>query len=449
MTQVFAPHSTFGLMTVVAAIDAGVIPPTKGERILLAVNSAVVPEASTGIDEIPHLRGLLRRFDRVESLNELIAPTHPTQWAPSPEDLVVVERLLRRTWGLGAGPVQLYVQSPQVAPARTLAAMFGSAELGVIGDGLMTYAPMRVALPASMLSRMTSVIAADIVPGVAPLVLSERGVPFRAVPVEGMRAVLDEVEAEVVDARLARLTRTSPRTVLVLGQYLAALGLVSAAEEAAMQRDMVDAALAWSPERIVFKPHPSAPPVAADAVVARARELDLEVDVYSGDVPAELVARRLDPVGVVAGFSTALPTVHALAATPIAAVGTETLLARFRPYENSNRMAVTIVDAMTRADAATPMRDLVCAVGYAMQPEIMRHLRPRAVEVIGAMSAADRERYVGSRRLTELHLPGADGSLGARLRFAPASVSRLEQARLVARGARRRAGRAWKELKGR
>lgn len=449
MTQIFVLNSTFGLMTAVAAMDAGVIPPASGARILLTVNAAVVPEASPGIAETPHLRGLLGRFDRVESLNDLVAPTLPTMWEPSTEDLAVVERLLRRAWGLGASPVQLFLQSPQVAPSRTLAAMFGSAELAVIGDGLMTYAPMRVALPASTLSRMTGVIAADIVPGVAPLVLSERRVPFRPVPVEGMRAVLDEVEADFVDPRLAKLTRTAPRTVLVLGQYLAALGLVTTAEESAMQRDMVDAALAWSPERIVFKPHPSAPPAVADAVVARARDLDLDVDVYSGDVPAELVARRLDAVGVVAGFSTALPTLAAVAGTPIAAVGTETLLDRFRPYENSNRMPVTVVDAMTRADAAPPLPDLVCAVGYAMQPLLLRHLRPRAVEVIAAMSSADRERYVGTRRLTELRLPGADASIGARLRFAPASMSRFEQVRLVARGARRRAGRAWKELKGR
>ncbi len=449
MTQIFVLNSAFGLTTAVAAMDAGAIPDAAGPRILLTVNAAMVPEASPGLEEMPHLEPLLQRFDRVESLNALVAPSLPTQWEPVPEDLPVLERLLRRAWRIGSAPVSLFLQSPQVPPSRTLAALFPSAELAIVGDGLMTYAPLRTALPEYTLSRMTEVLYADIVPGVAPLVLSERGVRRSPIAVDRFGDVLAEVADRVADRELDRLAAHRAPTALILGQYLSALGLVTAAEERAMQTDMIDRALAWQPERIVFKPHPSAPPSLSDVLIARARELDLDVTVYDGDVPAEIVARRLDAVGVVAGFSTALPTVHALAGTPVASVGTAELLARFDPYENSNRMPVTIVDALTRPAGSVPLADLVDAVGYTMQPRLMRHLQPVATRTVEALTPAERERWIGRRRLTELRLPGGDTGAVAKARYAPAAVSRIEQARLIARGARRRAERAWREVKGR
>jgi len=157
---------------------------------------------------------------------------------------------------------------------------------------------------------------------------------------------------------------------------------------------------------------------------------------------------------VVAGFSSALPTVDALFGTPVAAVGNEILLARLTPYENGNRMPVTIVDALTRDGTRyhdpDALQRLVDAVGYCMQPTIVSHLRPRAVEVLTGLEPAERARYFAARRLTELQLPG--GARRGILRRAMAStggVGRVEQVRLVIGGARRRLGRAWKALRGR
>jgi hypothetical protein len=449
MTQIFVLNSAFGLMTAVAALDSGAIPDAAGPRILLTVNAAAVPETSPSLDEMPHLEPLLRRFDRVEPLAAVVAPTLPTQWEPAPEDLPMIERLLRRAWRIGDDPVALFLQSPQVPPARTAAAVFPAAEITVVGDGLMTYAPLRTTLPASTLARAVEVVYADIVPGVAPLVLSERGIRRTAVPLSRFGNVLTDVAARIDDPALDRLSRGGVPTALILGQYLATLGLVSTAEERAMQVDMIDRALSWNPERVVFKPHPSAPPSLSEALIARARERDLDVVVYDGEAPAEVVAERIAAVGVVAGFSTALPTVHALRGTPIAAVGTVELLARFSPYENSNRMPVTIVDALVHPPTSVPLADLVAAVGFTMQPRLMRHLEAGAVATVAAMTADERERWIGRRRLTELGLPGGDTGVVARVRNAPVAVTRVEQARLVARGARRRLSRAWREVKGR
>lgn len=452
MIQLFALHSTYGLITAAAAIDAALLggagDHAPQQRILVPMNTAAVPETAIDLATAPRLASLRARFDRVEPLNALIDPQHPTAWKPDEQDLPLLERLLRGAWGLGDAELELFVQSPQVAPARTLMALFHDARLGVIGDGLMTYAPIRSRLPRRITERVARVVYPDVVPGVAPLVFAETGAELVPVPVPGFGAVLREVGEAASDDALDALADDPAPTGLVLGQYLAALGLVSAAEEQAMQVSMVDRAADAGVRRIVFKPHPSAVPGLTAALAARAGERGVGFAVYRGDQPAEHVAQRLAVTDVVAGFSTALPTVQALLGTRVHAVGTETVLARLQPYRNSNRMPATIVDAMGRVPFA--LQALVDAVGYAMQPQIMAHLRDGAVEFLAGLPAAERERYVPASRLQALDLPGAPAATRLQRLLEPAGgIGRVEELRLTAAGARRRAIRVWKAASGR
>lgn len=449
MSQVFVLHSGYGLLTAVAAIDAGLIRPG-GRRILVAANTSRVPETAPDLDDVAHLRALLDRFDEVVSLGDLLAPVAPARWQPRPEDRPALERLLRAAWRLGDGEVDLYVQSIQVTPAKAFVEIFPSARLTVIGDGLMTYSPIRDRMPYPHTSRIASVVYADVVPGVAPVLFTETSASRVPVPASRFASALAEAAADAADPSVDALADGTP-TALVLGQYLASLGLVTEEEEDELQRRMLERALAWGPERIVFKPHPSAPPRMTAALGAYAAAHGIAFVEYRGELPAELIALRLDAVGAVAGFSTALPTLQAIADIPIAAVGTAELLARLQPYENSNRVPLVIVDALTRTDAAwrDPVRlqHLVDTVGYAMQPRIMAHLRPRAVALLQDLDPVERERYVPPARLAELDLPGAP-SRSAWARLTGARGGRVEQLRLTARGAKRRTTRAWKELRG-
>lgn len=450
MTQLFVLHSAYGLTTAAAALDEGLIE-ASGERILVPVNSARIPETSLAIHEQSNLRTLCARFDRIEPLDEILSPRHPSSWDPAAADLLILNRLLTRAWNL-EGTLELFVQSPQVAPARTLLSLFPDARITIIGDGLMTYSPMRVPLPRTVVERVGRVVYADVVPGVEPLVFGGVDAVAQRMPVPpaAFRKVLLETSAE--DAALDVLADGTP-TALVLGQYLAALGLVSVAEEIAMQCDMIDRAAAWNPRRIVFKPHPSAPPLVTDAVRERAEAHGAEFVEYDGVESAELVAERLDVLGVVAGFSTALPTVQALFGRPIAASGTQTVLRRLTPFENSNRVPATIVDALTRADdryrERAQLQLLIDAVGYAMQPTIAAHLRSRAEELLEQVDQPERDRYFARGRLVELRLPGAPVEPIARRALRSAGgVGRAEEIRLTIKGARRRATRAWKAIRG-
>lgn len=446
MTQLFALHSVYGLATAAAAIDGELIPES-GDRVLVPFTSSRIPEISLGIHADPSLRSLRERFDRIEDLDELMGAAHPSSWKPRDADLPILERLLTRAWSIDPQDLELFVQSPQVAPARTLMTLFPSASVTIVGDGLMTYSPMRVKLPHTVAARIVRVVHADVVPGVRPLA----GAPHTdAVPVPP--ALFGAALAET--AHDASPEESDVPTVLVLGQYLAALGLVSEAEEVAMQVEMVDKAVSWAPERIVFKPHPAAPPLFTDALRRRAAFHGVGFDEYRGPLAAELLAERLDVRAVVAGFSTALPTVHALHGREIGSAGNETVLSRLAPFENSNRIPATIVDALTREDPrwrdATALQRLVDAVGYAMQPELVAHLRPRAEDLLESLEQAERDRYFAPARLAELRLPGAPAPTPVQRALRPAGgIGRVEELRLTALGVRRRAGRAWKAIRGR
>lgn len=451
MSQVFVLNSEHGLMTAVAAIDAGLLPASE-HRVLVSSNSARVPETAPDLATSPHLAALRERFTLVRSFNELIFPVSPTRWNPSNDDRPMLERLLRREWELGADEVEMFVQSPQIAPSRTLVDIFAGAPLSVIGDGLMTYSPIRDRLPHTITSRMRSVIHADIVPGVTPLLFTEVGAERIPVPADQMARMVELSAGPEDDASLAGLRDGTP-TALVLGQYLATLGLMTEDEEIALQGEMITLSRQWKPRRVVFKPHPSAPPRVGDRLRVYAERQGMEFVEYRGTLSAEALALRLDLVGAVAGFSTALPTLRALFGLPIAAVGTAQLLRSLDPYENSNRIPVTIIDALTRSNAAwrepERLQLLIDGVGYLMQPRIMRHLRPRAVEFLASIDPDDLARYVDPRRTASLGLAvRADEGWRERAVRTLAPDSRIEEVRLAARGVKRRAQRAWKELRG-
>ncbi|PRA80602.1 polysialyltransferase family glycosyltransferase [Microbacterium sp. MYb66] len=452
MTQLFALHSAYGLATAVAAIDAGLVGSGSrdggAERILVPFTSSRVPETAVGIADDPVLGSLRDRFDRVEPLEDLLGPRHPSSWAPADADLPMLQRLLVRAWRLDPHGLELFVQSPQVAPARTLMEVFPQARITIVGDGLMTYSPMRVRMPYPVAARIERVVHADVVPGVRPLV---GGADAEIVPVPSgsFAAALRETDAGGPES-----VRDGASTVLVLGQYLSALGLMTAAQEIDLQRQLIDRAARWSPQRIVFKPHPAAPPLVTAAVRAQATAQGIDFVEYRGPLAAELLAERLDALAVVAGFSTALPTVQTLFGRAIGSAGNDAVLATLAPFENSNRIPVALVDALTREDSPyiepARLQLLVDAVGYAMQPEIVGHLRGRAEELLDGLDPEERDRYFAPRRLAELRLPGAPSESALRRMLRPAGgVGRIEEWRLTALGARRRAGRAWRAIRGR
>ncbi|MET7935158.1 polysialyltransferase family glycosyltransferase [Streptomyces sp. NPDC005322] len=445
-TQIFLASTLYGAATLAAAIDAASIGPAD-RRLLLISNNAATPETTPSVDEMPGFERLRSRFDRVLSWNETISPFHPGGWSPRSDDAPLWERHLRLLWNLGDDDIELVLESIQVNPAMAVANVFQGAPIDIYADGLMSYGPTRNKLDPLIGTRIRRLLHLDLVPGLRPLLLTEFGVEPEVLPTE----VFTKVLAEVADAAPRGVVSASERIAtgtgpaLVLGQYLSALDILTPQEEEELHVRMLRGAVALGHRTVVFKPHPTAPARWSRMLEKKAAELGAELTVMDTPVLAEVLYQRMRPGLVIGCFSTALLTASVFYGLPVARIGTEVLLERLSPYQNSNRIPVTIVDALLPdledhkavAAGAQPVDEragkrltgLVAAVGFCMQAKIYPDLRPAAERYLAAHLDAHSWRYFKRRRLTALALPG---SVPSQLAFIP----RNETVRRVARRAR-------------
>ncbi|MEU6663633.1 polysialyltransferase family glycosyltransferase [Streptomyces sp. NPDC046821] len=435
-TQIFLASTLYGTATLAAALDADCFRPAD-RRILLVANNAATPETTPSVDTMPGFERLRGRFDDVVSWNETISPFHPGGWAPRLDDVPLWERHLRLVWGLGDDDVELAVESIQVNPAMAVAQIFTGAPVDVYADGLMSYGPTRNKLDPLVGTRVRRLLHLDLVPDLKPLLLTEFGVEPEVVPTD----IFVKVLAELADES-GELPPVEPGPAVLLGQYLSALDILTAQEEEDLHVRMMRGAVALGHTRIVFKPHPTAPANWSRTLEAEAEKLGAELTVLDTPVLAEVLFQRMRPALVVGCFSTALLTASALYGIPVARTGTGTLLDRLTPYENSNRVPVTIVDALLPelSDAAAvaaqepgtataELNQLVRAVGFAMQAKIYPGLRAAAERYLATRLDDHTWRYFKRRRLTSLALPGG---VPTQLAFIPRNAT----VRRVARRAR-------------
>lgn len=481
MKQLFLASTFFELVCLAAGIDSGVYdstaapallgtdgvepadsltadrngPPRQGdrERILLLSNNAAVLELARPITSTPGAESLLARFDRVVDLNAAISPAHPSQWRPGHNDLPMVEAHLRACWDLGKDDIELVLESPQVNPAIALGRVFSSATIRVHADGLMSYGPTRNQIPLSSGQRMSTLHYLPLVSGLQPRLLAEFGIVPEPMSIDAFRTVVTEIgdaTAEELDS-IFREDWTGGEWALAVGQYLAALNLITEEEETALHVEMITQAADRGFTRLVFKPHPAAPPAQLDQLFDVADRFDVALTVLEVPALAEVIVDRFRPGLIIGGFSTALATARAVFGVPALAVGTDMLLESITPYQNSNRIPLTIISELCdgsdpAAESEPPeLNTLVDAVAYCMAPEFSRDIRADTQAYlerhVGGDGDEDRSeesqvsRYFKRRRLTSLRLPGGTVSP-----IAPRRVIRRAGA-LALRAVKRQQGR--------
>ncbi|RKN11423.1 polysialyltransferase family glycosyltransferase [Streptomyces radicis] len=426
LIQIFEVSTLYGAATLAAALDAGQFGPGgSAHRVLLVSNNAAIPETASGIDEMTGWGRIAARFDQVVDWNETISPHHPSDWGPADRDSPLWERLLRRWWGLGDGPVELAVESVHAKPAAALATIFANADVHVYADGLMSYGPTRDRLSPDTSIRIQRLLHLDLVPGLRPLLLAEHQVPAEVVPNDAFRAVLDEISAQHEPAVAPDADGVPEgKPAVILGQYLAAIDILSVREEEALHERMLRGAAAAGFRTVVFKPHPTAPAQYSRVLEKAAAEAGVRLTVLDTPMLAETVFDHLDPGLVVGCFSTAMLTASVYYGVPIARVGTGQLLEKIKPYQNSNRIPLTIVDALVpdlekkkagevvtrRPDVAASVEPLVRTVGFCMQAKTNPGLRGEAEAWLTANLNDATRRYFKRARLTALALPGGFAS---------------------------------------
>ncbi|MFE3034654.1 alpha-2,8-polysialyltransferase family protein [Streptomyces canus] len=431
-TQIFCASTLYGAVTLAAAIDSDLFEEPE-RRVLLVFNNTATPETSTPLDEMPGFAPLRDHFDEVLSWNEAISPFHPGSWTPRPDDIPLFERYLRLLWNLGEDRVELVLESIQVTPALAVAQIFTGAPVDVYADGLMSYGPTRNKLDPLVGTRVRRLLHLDLVAGLTPMLLTEFDVPPVIVPTSAFLKAMGELTAAVEE-----LPPLPDNAALLLGQYLSALDILSPEEEEDLHVRMLKGAVAGGHRSVVFKPHPSAPARYSRALEAEAEKLGVDLTVLDTPVLAEVLFAKARPALVVGCFSTALFTASALYDLPAARVGTELLLERLTPYQNSNRVPVVLADAVLpdlegregqEAVSADLLNALITALGFTLQPQIYPSLRPAAERFLSQHFGPRTRRYFRKKRLTSLGLPGG---IPGRLTFLPRNAT----ARRVVRRAR-------------
>ncbi|MFJ2232629.1 alpha-2,8-polysialyltransferase family protein [Streptomyces sp. NPDC087859] len=431
-TQIFCASTLYGAATLAAAIDSDLFEEAE-RRVLLVFNNSANPETTLAVDAMPGFEPLRDHFDDVLSWNEAIRPFHPGSWTPRADDIPLFERYLRLLWDLGDDRVELVLESIQVTPALTVAQLFTGAPVHVYADGLMSYGPTRNKLDPLVGTRVRRLLHLDLVPGLTPMLLTEFGVPGQVVPTGAFLKVLSELGEAVPE-----LPELPENSALLLGQYLSALNILSVKEEEDLHVRMMRGAVERGHRSVVFKPHPTAPARFSRVLETEAGKLGVDLTVLDTPVLAEVLFERARPGLVVGCFSTALFTASVFYGLPVARIGTEPLLDRLTPYQNSNRVPAVLADAVLadlesrKGEDAVPEEDLnglVTAVGFTMQPQLHPGLRPAAERYLSQHFGPRTQRYFKRKRLTSLGLPGG---IPERLSFLP----RNSTARRVVRRAK-------------
>ena len=380
-------------MVLAAAIDSGLLVEADKRVLLVSVNTPI-PEVAVRPDRAPGIAPLLTRFDRVVSLNDLLAPLHPTAFRPRGSEQPLLARLL-----LGVDErsmLELVIESVQAAPSRSLLHVFATAEVTVYAEGLMSYGPTREPLPAEAASRIRRLLHLDLIRGLRPLLLTEWEVEAVPIPDGAFRAVVGEVRTA------APPKRPEAPCALVLGQYLAQAGLLSRSRETALYAGLVRAAAARGFGTVAFKPHPSAPAEAVQAVERAVRDMGVRFVVLRDPTPVEALYAADPPDLVLGCFSTGLVTGARYWGVPAVTAGVAEVLAALPRFEDSNRIPLALVEqAFPTADGRSPagsgtLQAVAETVGYCMRwrtrgpwrveaaaalrdrPELFRHTVPIA-----------------------------------------------------------------------
>lgn len=392
MTRVFVASTAADLLLLAAGVDAAMFGDRGERQVLLASDDAVEPEVVAGIAELEALAGLRARFDEVVVWNDVIAPLHPAAWQPPAAELPLLSRLVVGSLGLADGVSELVLPAGGDGPATAVAQLLRDAPItGYVAD-LAGYGPPRRALPATRVERS---VYLDLVGGLVPPSLRDYDGSAASLPPSAVGEVLAELPApEPGDA----------------AGIPAILGPDPAAPSVGLPARALRALAARGERRVVFRPHPASVWSPPTDLRDEATALGVELLVIDDGLPHEAWFAAARPSLVVAGVvDSALVTAPGYGCD-VATVEAEHELDALTPYENSARIAATIVaatvpelgaDGTLTPPARVDLPALVDAVAYCMQPNRLPGLRDTAAAYLTEHGP---DRYFKRKRVYALNL---------------------------------------------
>jgi hypothetical protein len=158
MDQLFVAPTFAVAASMATAVDDGLYADA-GTKVLMTTSSSPIPELGDGPGEQPGFDELVRRFDRVVSLNEIIYPQHPQSWSPE-EDIERWHGIVAAAVGLRE-PFGITLQSLSVKPSSSILRVFQEGPVDVVSDGLTDDGPTRTPVLRKVAPRLTTQLRRD------------------------------------------------------------------------------------------------------------------------------------------------------------------------------------------------------------------------------------------------------------------------------------------------
>lgn len=313
--------------------------------------------------------------------------------------------------------VELVVGTSTLQGGRALSRRFGDAPVSLLAAGASAYGPTHGALQGRLAKRVRQVIHLDLVPGLDPLLLTERSVPTRTVPLEAFRAAVSTLPGP---------DPVPDPTTLVLGRAAPWAGTLDRDDQTDLLVAMVERCAEAGHSRIVLLLDAEAPGKTRRQLDKAGRAVRADLTVVTDDLPVETWL-ALDGVSLVVGCATEdLLVAHQVFGRRVAQLDTEGVVKQLDPFDDPRRTAATLVGATVPdlrswtstpgGEAAKPMdlSGLMSTVAYAMQPGLLADRRDAAIGFLEVHPKV-RGRFVRKRRLSELRLPGGKRKVRSRL----------------------------------
>ena len=303
--------------------------------------------------------------------------------------------------------VELVVGSRTLPAGRALSRLFGDAPVTLLAVGAAAYGPTSGALQGRLAKRVRQVLAVDLVAGLDPLLLAERDVPTRQVPLEALRAAA---------AAWPGPAPVPHPTTLVLGRAAAWTGALDVEEQGDLLVAMVQRCAEAGHTRLVLLLDADVPGRTRRHLDKAARVARADLTVVTDDSPVEAWL-ALDGIGLVVGSATEdLLVARRVFGRRVAQLDSAVVLKHLEPVgpapharhprrRHGARPPVVDLDARRRAGRAGRPGRADGDRAYVMEPDLLAARRPAALRFLDANPDVGR-RFVRRRRLSELRLPG-------------------------------------------
>lgn len=316
-------------------------------------------------------------------------------------------------------PSRLFLDPAAPRTASAVARAWPDAAITLHGDGLAVLSPTPSDLDAGLVDRAGELLFTELLPGLRPLLLLERDLPTRPIPLAAVGAAADRFAGHAGAPALpddVATTLAGATVCLALAGPLPNLGKAHAAESTRLAGRMVRAAQDGGATALVLAPSPGVDAAWSALLQDTARTEGLRCAILPTSWPAEVAHALLSPRLTVAVASPALPFLQRERGARVRSVATGRLLPRLDSASDPARIPLAVIDATLRRGVPAPadeekthsparLQRVLDALGFGVAPQLLPSLREEAARTV-RQEPALRDAYLPRKRLKKLRLVG-------------------------------------------